>query len=89
MNKYTRILTVLVPLVIFTGNAQANESPKVLDQGLDGDVRYYRVICPSGKRTTASFRFKTKEVCAYPIGAKNPVCRQGWSIDKAAKDACK
>lgn len=89
MNKYARTLSVLMPLVVFAGAALANDNPKVRDQGLDGDVRYYKVVCPSGKRTTVSFQYKSKEVCTYPIGAKDQVCRQGWTIDQAAKAACK
>ena len=59
------------------------------DQGLDGTIRYYNVVCPSKERTALTYNIRTKETCVtYVKGEKKEVCKLNWDKDKAAKEAC-
>ncbi len=80
--------TFAILMTFFTATAYAASPTAVIDRGVDGDERYYTVVCPSDKRTSVKNRFKIKEVCTYRIGDKEETCRKNWNVPKAAKYAC-
>ena len=82
------IFNTLFTLSIFVSTNAFAASPTVIDRGVDGDARFYTVVCPSDKRTSVTNRFKTKQVCAYRVGDKEETCRNNWNVPKAAKYAC-
>lgn len=87
--KNTVFAPCLALLLLLTGTAiHAQERQNIIDHGTDGDVRYYTVVCPSGKRTSIDNHYEEGKVCTMLVNGKKRVCQQGWSIDEAAKTAC-
>lgn len=91
MNNNLGFFSLIIPLMLLLSQTQtqAQERLRVIDKGTDGDVRYYSVVCPSGKRTSVSDRYKEGEICTMPVSAREEICREGWDIDSAATEACK
>jgi hypothetical protein len=75
-------------LTAATAQLQAEETMQIFDNGVDGEVRYYSVVCPSGKRTSVSNDFEKKQICTTLVNDKEKVCREGWDVNTAAKEAC-
>jgi hypothetical protein len=88
MNRYSILSAILIGLSGTLSQLQAEETMQVFDNGLDGEVRYYSVVCPSGKRTSVSNDFENKQICTTLVNDKEKVCREGWDVDSAAKEAC-
>ena len=88
MNRYSILSAILIGLSGTLSQLQAEETMQVFDNGLDGEVRYYSVVCPSGKRTSVSNDFENKQICTTLVNDKEKVCRQSWDVDSAAKEAC-
>lgn len=91
-------MKTFVPIIIFivfliasiNSSAEQLHGARLLDQGLDGDVRYFNVICPDKERTTLTYNITTKEICiTYSKGSKSETCKDGWNKDQAAQEACK
>ena len=90
MKSIIRLSIILLSgLMMMTTELHAEAGVSVLDKGTDGDIRYYSVICPSGKRTSLNFNLITKETCITPVNGNEQVCNVNWNKDKAAKEACK
>jgi hypothetical protein len=87
MIKLSALMLFLIGLM--TQHTFAESGATLLDQGLDGEVRYYTVICPSGDRTSLNYNFKTKETCTQPVKGGTEMCQVNWDKSKAAKEACK
>lgn len=71
--------------------AAGTGSIKVIDRGVNSDIkaREYAVMCPDGSRTNVTDYFLDGKVCGdTPKADSGRTCRQGWSIDDAAKYAC-
>jgi len=88
MNRYSMLSATLICLTGMATQLQAEETMQVYDNGMDGEVRYYSVVCPSGKRTSVSNDFETKQICTTLVNDREKVCREGWDVDSAAKEAC-
>jgi hypothetical protein len=84
-----KLLSAFAILTFFFSVAANAASPIVVDRGVDGDERYYTVVCPNDKRTSVVNRFKIKQVCVYKIGEKEETCRSNWNPNQAAKYGCK
>ena len=88
--KSIRLLTMTTALLaISSSNVFADHPKSLLDQGLDGTTRYFKLICSSGKRTNLSYDIETKETCVYPVNSNEQICKANWDKDKAAKEGCK
>jgi hypothetical protein len=81
--------TFSIVMMLFTVSVYADATIRVIDRGVDGDERYYQVVCPNEKRTSVVNRFKIKQVCVYKIGEKEETCRSNWNPNQAAKYGCK
>ncbi len=88
MNRYSVISAILIAVSGATTPLQAEETMQIFDNGNDGEVRYYSVVCASGKRTSVSNDFENKQICTMLVNDKQKVCREGWDIDSAAQEAC-
>jgi hypothetical protein len=88
MNRYSIFPAILICLSGAATPVLAEETMQIFDNGLDGEVRYYSVVCPSGKRTSVSNDFENKQICTTLVNDKEKVCREGWDVDSAAKEAC-
>lgn len=89
MKSITFLTATLFLLSISATHVSAERGATILDQGLDGTIRYFNVICPSGKRATLSFDFQANETCIFPVSSNEQVCKDNWDKDEAAKEACK
>jgi len=69
-------------------HAFANPVKHVLPYGKDGPYYYYQVKCTNGTQASVVVRDKDKKVCAQAFGRER-VCIAGWSVQRAAKHACK
>jgi hypothetical protein len=65
----------------------AEEKFTVVDNGLDGEQRYYTVYCASDERAGVTHFYKTGKICMTSVAGKEK-CLDKWDIDKAAKEAC-
>jgi len=81
---YSLVLLIL----LLPGHPSAQETLQVFDNGTDGDVRYYSVVCPSSKRTSVSNYYEKGEICTVLVSTLERVCRTNWDIDTAAITAC-
>lgn len=88
MNKTIQTITIATTMLIFSTASHAQESLRVIDNGKDGNISYYTIICPSGKRTSANFNYDDGMVCTVIVNGKEEVCRKDWTVDNAAKQAC-
>ena len=85
--KLKPVFTLLFFFMTWTG--QAEERLRVIDHGTDGDERYYTVICPSGERSSITNYYEEGKICTMLVNGKIEMCRNGWDIDSAAREACK
>ena len=85
-----RLRTTLFGMLLCTVAASAadkNQTPQVIDQGLDGKSRFYSVICPNGDRAGLEHRYKIGEMCLTPTRGK-PRCIKEDDPDVGAKKVC-
>jgi len=78
-------LALLPPVSLALGNTP--QPLRVIDRGQDGDLRLYTVYCPDGKRTAVQKYYLENRVCTR-TAADQTTCKQ-WSVDEAARFACK
>ena len=93
--------TLFITLALMApGNlATAAEPLRVLDNGMDGNTRYYTITCPDGNRSSVSMKYNISdepsdssaepqvvEVCI--TAASGQKCRPEWDLDEAAKTSC-
>lgn len=65
----------------------SNNPPRVVDNGPDGDERFYSVYCSDGTQAAVMKNVRTNSVCTAPQGQQEDVCKE-WSVDEAARAAC-
>ncbi len=56
--------------ILFTGtsmNLMAEGKLQVLDQGMDGDTRYYLIICPNGEKNSITVKFDIDPATGQPL----------------------
>ena len=97
--KFCNTLLLTLALTGFGSPATA-EALKVLDLGLDGDTRYYTIVCPDGGRSSVSMQYDIPEdpttevidgqplheVCIFSASGKK--CQPQWDLDAAAQASC-
>ncbi len=88
MNNVLRNAVFLPALLLFYHLSPAQENLRVIDNGNDGNIRYYTVVCPSGKRTSVRKYHEIDRICTFFVNGDTEVCRESWSVDKAAEEAC-
>ena len=89
MKKFKRKMTFTLLMFSVSFTVQAQERLRVIDHGTDGDERYYTVICPSGERSSITNYYEEGKICTMLVNGKIEMCRNGWDIDSAAREACK
>jgi hypothetical protein len=90
--KTMQILFVISLLIPFSQSYGASTSPKIMDGSIDAGARYFKVLCPDGKRTAVRVyfeeyrQFKSGDVCYKDAGID--ICNKG-NVDAVAVNACK
>ena len=97
--RFLNTLFITFALTAISNLATAAEPLRVLDNGLDGNTRYYTITCPDGSRSTVNVKFdipdeptestegpRIVEVCIFSSAGQK--CQPKWDLDAAAKTSC-
>jgi hypothetical protein len=79
--KYQSIAILGCLLVLGSTNGSAEEKLRVLDQGLDGNQRLYRVTCPDGSLTSV---VQTFDLASQQDEEKPPAPDVFTGVDRTA-----
>jgi hypothetical protein len=70
-----------------SGLAHGAKVSYVADYGDDGDARYFQVTCSDRRLVSVRVDAGTGKTCV--VSDKGERCATGWTVRKAAEQACK
>ena len=88
MRKLFLIAILSAAAALASTQSFADPVKRIIPQGKDGDFYYYQVKCQNQTEGTVIIQDKENNVCAQAFGGKR-VCSAGWTVQKAAEQACK